>query len=74
MSSARTRYLLPALIGAFFCAQVMAPVSLADNGGLQQASAGAGVQLGEDATREIVKIIEQKHKDCLLYTSPSPRD
>jgi len=44
---------------------VIAPVALADNNGFQQAPTTAGTALGEDATREIVKIIEQKHKELV---------
>jgi C-terminal processing protease CtpA/Prc len=44
---------------------VVAPVALADNNGFQQAPTAAGAALGEDVTREIVKIIEQKHKELV---------
>ena len=62
MSSARTRYLIPVLIWALFCAQVMAPAALVDDRGGQQKPA---VQLDEDAAKEIARIIEQKHKELL---------
>lgn len=62
MSSARTRYLIPVLIWALFCAQVMAPAALVDDRGGQQKPA---VQLDEDAAKEITRIIEQKHKELL---------
>ena len=62
MSSARTRYLIPVLIWALFCAQVMAPAALVDDRGFQQKPA---VQLDEDAAKEIARIIEQKHKELL---------
>ena len=65
MTSVRTQYLLPACICVLFCAQVIAPAALADNNGFQQAPTTAGTALGEDATREIVKIIEQKHKELV---------
>ena len=65
MTSVRTQYLLPACICVLFCAQVIAPVALADNNGFQQAPTAAGAVLGEDATREIVKIIEQKHNELV---------
>ena len=65
MTSVRTQYLLPACICVLFCAQVIAPVALADNNGFQQAPTAAGAALGEDVTREIVKIIEQKHKELV---------
>ena len=65
MTSVRTQYLLPACICVLFCAQVVAPVALADNNGFQQAPTAAGAALGEDVTREIVKIIEQKHKELV---------
>ena len=62
MSSARTRYLIPVLIWALFCAQVMAPAALVDDSGFQQKPA---VQLDEDAAKEIARIIEQKNKELL---------
>ena len=65
MTSVRTQYLLPACICVLFCAQVIAPAALADNNGFQQAPTTAGTALGEDATREIVKIIVQKHKELV---------
>ena len=65
MTSVRTQYLLPACICVLFCAQVVAPVALADNNGFQQAPTAADAALGEDVTREIVKIIEQKHKELV---------
>lgn len=61
MSSVRTKYLLPVLIGAIFGAQVMASAALVDNGGFQQAP----VQLDDDAAKEIARIIEQKHKELI---------
>ena len=65
MTSVRTQYLLPACICVLFCAQVIAPAALADNNGFQQAPTTAGTALGEDATKEIVKIIVQKHKELV---------
>lgn len=62
MSSVRTRYLLPVLICALFCVQVMAPAALVDNRGLGQ---GPADQLGEDVAKEIARIIEQKHKELI---------
>lgn len=62
MSSTRTRYLIPVLIWALFCTQVMAPAALVDDGGFQQKPA---VQLDEDVAKEIARIIEQKHKELL---------
>lgn len=61
MSSVRTKYLLPVLIGAIFGAQVMASAALVDNGGFQQAP----VQLDDDVAKEIARIIEQKHKELI---------
>ncbi len=61
MSSVRTKYLLPVLIGAIFGAQAMASAALVDNGGFQQAP----VQLDDDAAKEIARIIEQKHKELI---------
>ncbi len=62
MSSTRTRYLIPVLIWALFCTQVMASAALVDDGGFQQKPA---VQLDEDVAKEIARIIEQKHKELL---------
>lgn len=61
MSSVRTKYLLPVLIGAIFGAQVMASAALVDNGGFQHAP----VQLDDDVAKEIARIIEQKHKELI---------
>ena len=65
MTSVRTQYLLPVCICVLFCAQVIAPVALADNNGFQQAPTAVGAVLGEDAAKAIVKIIEQKHKELV---------
>ena len=61
MSSVRTKYLLPVLIGAIFGAQVMASAALVDNGGFQQAP----VQLDDDVAKEIARSIAQKHKELI---------
>ena len=42
---------------------------------INQASTGAVGKVVEwDATNKILYYIQTRHNDCLLYTSPSPRD
>lgn len=62
MSSVRTRYLIPVLVCALLCAQVMVPAALVDNSGFQREPA---IQFDEDTAKEIARLIEQKHKELL---------